>query len=561
MHHIGIEARRPCAASISALSYPPGSMPGMSLAPPVQRSFDDLGTALVDQTFVVFDLETTGGSPRASRITEIGAVKVRGGEVLGEFRSLVNPGVPIPAGISALTGITDEMVWGAPPIESLLPAFLEFCGDAVWVAHNAGFDTGFVRAACASLGYVQPRNRIVCTVRLARRLVRDEVPNLRLETLAHALRARTAPCHRALDDARATTDVFHALLELAGRWGISHTEDLLWFQSTRGHPSYRKVGVLDGLPRARGVYLFREASGRVLYVGKATDLRTRVRSYFGDDRRHIDDLLRAMERVDHVLCATDLDASVLEARLIRLHRPPFNRAQRGRAAAWFLRLTTDRFPRLSRSATPGGLGPLPARALDVVREALEEGSEIRTCTIPITRTTQRAPCVRGQIDRCPAPCTGAPVTYEPAVTPVAAALSGDPSAVLSLLESRISSLSANQRYEEAASARDRVGALVDAVRTARAVGALRRAGRAVLSIDGHVVVLSTGALESVDGSGMAVPSDGHHDESRLIAAWLARHARKVRLRACEGDWSQPVLGGAPLAHWGARLKALARLSR
>ncbi|MCA1830266.1 MAG: 3'-5' exoribonuclease, partial [Actinobacteria bacterium] len=195
-------------------------MPG---AVAVQRSFEDLGTQLIDETFVVFDLETTGGSPTASHITEIGAVKVRGGEVLGEFRTLVDPRVPIPPAITSLTGITDSMVAGWPPIEGVLPAFLEFAGDAVFVAHNASFDTGFLRAVCARLGYPLPTNRVVCTVGLARRLVRDEVPNLRLETLARAMRARHAPSHRALDDARATTDVFQALLKLAGRWGVHHT--------------------------------------------------------------------------------------------------------------------------------------------------------------------------------------------------------------------------------------------------------------------------------------------------------------------------------------------------
>src|SRR5579864_2214714 len=193
----------------------------------VQRSFDDLGTALVETEFCVFDLETTGGSPESSRITEIGAVKVRGGEILGEFATLINPGVPIPPAITYLTGITNAMVYPAPQIDAVLPSFVEFIGDAVLVAHNASFDTRFLAANLARYSYPAAGNPIVCTVRLARRLVRDEVPNLQLATLARALRARTAPCHRALDDARATVDVLHALLERAGRWGISHLDDLL----------------------------------------------------------------------------------------------------------------------------------------------------------------------------------------------------------------------------------------------------------------------------------------------------------------------------------------------
>src|SRR5437763_3653771 len=426
----------------------------MALA--VQRSLDDLGTALVDTEFCVFDLETTGGSPEASRITEIGAVKVRGGEVVGEFATLINPGVPIPPTITYLTGITNAMVLPAPCIEDVLPTFVEFIGDAVFVAHNASFDTRFLAANLARHGYPAAGNPIVCTVRLARRLVRDEVPNLQLATLAKALRARTTPCHRALDDARATVDVFHGLLERAGRWGISHLDDLLWFQSARGHPSYDKVRLAENLPRARGVYLFRGARDRVLYVGKATDLRSRVRSYFGgDDRRRIDGLLREVESIEHIVCATDLEASVVEARLIRLHSPPYNRAQRGRRAQWFLRLSKESFPRLVSSRTEGGLGPLSSSGALAVREALEEAADVRTCTSRITARTHFAACVRGQIGRCPAPCeqTIDPDLYASIVEPVARALDGDPGALLGTLATRIERLPDGARFEDAAATR------------------------------------------------------------------------------------------------------------
>ncbi|HVL32492.1 MAG TPA: DEDD exonuclease domain-containing protein [Actinomycetota bacterium] len=533
----------------------------MSLA--VQRSFEDLGTALIDQAFVVFDFETTGASAAVCRITEIGAVKVRGGEVIGEMQSLVNPLVPIPPGISYLTGITNEMVASAPPIESLLPALIEFIGDAVLVAHNASFDVGFLRATCRRLGYGEPRNPVVCTVRLARRLVRDEVPNLQLSTLAHAMRAHTKPTHRALDDARATTDVFHAFLELAARWGISHTDDLLWFQSTKGHPSYKKVRLVEHLPRARGVYLFRGDDGRVLYVGKATDLRARVRSYFGDGRRHMGDLLRELARVDHISCTTDLDASVLEARLIRAHAPRFNRAQRGTRAQWFLRLTDERFPRIAstKNGGPGTIGPFPSAASARVREALEEATDVRTCTMRITKTTSRAPCVRGQIDRCPAPCADPNVAgYENVTDELRRVLRGDATGALDTLHQRIERLAAHDLFEQAAATRDRLGALVDAVRTARAVGALRRAGRARLSIGEDTIALEDGFIASVNGAPPAAASDGHADEPRLIAAWLARNIRRVRIQSCEGELAHEIAGGAELATWHRRLRAL-RLER
>jgi DNA polymerase-3 subunit epsilon len=530
--------------------YAPGAM---ALA--VQRSFDDLGTALVDTEFCVFDLETTGGSPDASRITEIGAVKVRGGEVVGEFATLINPGVPIPPTITYLTGITNAMVMPAPRIEDVLPTFCEFIGDAVLVAHNASFDTRFLAANLARCGYPVAGNPAVCTVRLARRLVRDEVPNLRLATLAQALRARTMPSHRALDDARATVDVFHALLERAGRWGISHLDDLLWFQSARGHPSYDKVRLAEKLPRARGVYLFRGARDRVLYVGKATDLRSRVRSYFGgDDRRRIDGLLREVESIEHMLCPTDLEASVVEARLIRAHSPPYNRAQRGRRAQWFVRLTREAFPRLVSSRTEDGLGPLSSGSAAAVREALEEAADVRTCTPRITARTRFASCVRGQIGRCPAPCDRDvdPATYAPIVDPVARALGGDPSDVLHVLEARIERLSDDDRFEEAAATRDRLGAIVDAVRTVRGVRTVRSV-KLTIAIGERTIQIDEGFLSLGLGDPVA---DGHSDEPRLIAAWLWRNRARVRVVACAGELAMPIPGGSVLAVWAERLRRL-----
>jgi DNA polymerase III subunit epsilon len=187
----------------------------------VQQSLDQLGTPLVEVEFAVLDLETTGGSPATDRITEVGVVKVRGGEVTGTFHALVNPLMPIPPMITALTGISDAMVANQEPIEVVLPCLLEFLGDAVLVAHNASFDTRFLQAALLAHAYPRLESSVVCTARLARVLLpRDEVPNVKLATLARYLRAETQPCHRAFTDAKATVDVLHALLERAAGFGV-----------------------------------------------------------------------------------------------------------------------------------------------------------------------------------------------------------------------------------------------------------------------------------------------------------------------------------------------------
>lgn len=170
---------------------------------------------LMSTTFTVIDLETTGGSPTSgARITEVGAVKVHRGEVLGEFSTLVDPGCPIPPSITALTGITDCMVTGAPTMETVLPTLMEFMADTVLVAHNAPFDIGFLMHCSEAQGRPWPRLDVLDTVLLARRVIdHGETPNFKLASLATLFGSPVSPNHRALDDAHATAHVLHELLK------------------------------------------------------------------------------------------------------------------------------------------------------------------------------------------------------------------------------------------------------------------------------------------------------------------------------------------------------------
>jgi DNA polymerase III epsilon subunit family exonuclease len=171
--------------------------------------------------FAVVDLETTGWSPGAAAITEIGAVRVRGGLRQGEFASLVNSGVPVPPGIADLTGITDWMLAAAPRLAAVLPGLLNFARGCVLVAHNAPFDLSFLVAGCSDCGLAWPGFTVLDTVMLARRVMDpDEVPDCKLGTLAGFFRAGTTPSHRALADARATADVLGWLIRRLAHRGI-----------------------------------------------------------------------------------------------------------------------------------------------------------------------------------------------------------------------------------------------------------------------------------------------------------------------------------------------------
>jgi len=238
---------------------------------PRQRSLDEAGRPLSEVTFVVVDLETTGTSPATCAITEVGAVKLKGGQCLGRFQTLVNPGVAIPPQITDLTGITDSMVGPAPLIEPVLASLIEFVGDAVVVGHNVRFDVSFLDAARIRAGLPKMGNPVVDTCSLARRLVRDEVRDCRLGTLARQLRLSHQPTHRALDDALATGELLHYLLERAGTLGVLGLDDLLSLPQMTGHPEAGKLRLTTRLPRSPGVYLFRDAVGHVLYVGRAAN--------------------------------------------------------------------------------------------------------------------------------------------------------------------------------------------------------------------------------------------------------------------------------------------------
>lgn len=194
---------------------------------------------LNETDFVVVDVETTGWSPGVAGITEIGAVRVRGGRVLGEFSCLVNPGRAIPAQVSALTGIDDAMVCDAPPVARVLPTFLAFAHGSVLAAHNAPFDVGFLTAACQAAGVPWPEFPVLDTVDLARHVLADEVPNCKLATLAKFFGARTSPRHRALADALATADVLAGLMRRLAATGITTLAGMRQAQSGTLPPSVR----------------------------------------------------------------------------------------------------------------------------------------------------------------------------------------------------------------------------------------------------------------------------------------------------------------------------------
>jgi DNA polymerase-3 subunit epsilon len=534
---------------------------------PGQGSLDDLGTPLIDVTFCVLDLETTGGSPTDDAICEIGAIRVRGGECLGTFHTFVDPGRDIPAQITVLTGLTTAMVRPAPTIDHVLPSLLEFIGDAVFVGHNVRFDKGFVDAALVRSDRDRLPNPVVDTCALARRLVRDEVPNCKLGTLAERLRLDHRPTHRALDDALATADLLHVLLERAAGFGVSSLDDLLELPTAAAHPQAKKLALTDRLPRSPGVYLFKDATGRVLYVGKASDLRARVRSYFtSDTRRKVGGLLRETATIDHLTATTPLEAAVTEIRLIHELLPRYNRQGTTWAKAAYLKLTDEAFPRLSvvkrvRADDATYLGPLSsARVARRVADAVETALPVRRCTADPARQPRDAPCAPAQLGVSTCPCAGAvdEEGYQPVADSVRRALTTNPELVLDRLLARMDVLATDERYEEAADMRDRAIAFADAHRRVRRLDLVHRAGRLVIRLGHQRAVIEDGRLRhtehadeptllgliDTERAGEPTPprwvEPAAVDELSVLAGWIDRNADRLRIEHCDGTLCSPL---------------------
>ncbi len=521
----------------------------------MQPTLEDLGLPLREVTFVVVDLETTGGrAGGGDAITEIGAVKVRGGETLGEFQTLVNPGVPVPAQITVLTGITNAMVIPAPRIDEVLPAFLEFIRGAVLVAHNAAFDMGFLRAAARATGHPWPGNQVVDTVRLARAVVtRDEVPNHKLSTLAGLFRAQVTPDHRALSDARATVDVLHALLGRLAGAGVTHLEDLATAGDNVPMDVRRKRSLADALPEAPGVYLFLGPGDEVLYVGTSKSLRSRVRTYFtaAETRKAIKEMVRIAHDVRPVVCATELEAQVRELRLIAQHTPRYNRRSKFPQRTSWVRLVETGVPRLS-----------------VVREVIDGATHLG----PFGSRTQAQHAALALLSafRPAVPGTRAAMHLEPEDAPgVRAAMLGDPQPVVAAHARAIAAMTAAQNFEAAAALRDRLAVFLRGASRVQRLGPLAANPELVaarphedggweLVVVRHARLAATGVarrgvdpvpvIESLRAAAEHVPAPvppapaGLAEEADLLLGWL--ESPGVRLVELTGDvpWACPVAG-------------------
>lgn len=415
-----------------------------------------------DAEFVIVDLETTGMHANQDQILEIGAVRVKGNKVEDTFERLVDPGCEVSWRITQITGITTADVCGQPQVAEVLPDFVEFVGNAIFVAHNVAFDWKFIASELSRAGLPALKNQTLCTVRLARRLLKG-LPSRSLESLIKHFDINPGDRHRALSDACATQEVLtQLLLMLERQHEITELDELLHFQNIpyaknpadQQRLEHIRKNYLKKLPHSPGVYQMLRKDGKLLYIGKARVLSERVRSHFTGTEghaQHIRAMIRQVHDIEWTQTETELEALLLESRLIKEHIPPFNKAGRKHRSRTFLRLgeiSNSSWVILTKHVRADGArhyGPMATH---------KEATHLAQVLVSLYGASPNAFRSSEQDGiGLESSRIGGPLTEEGFVCAIAF-LEGRDTQALSLLESRMKEASQVQKYERAAQIRD-----------------------------------------------------------------------------------------------------------
>ncbi|HUZ00876.1 MAG TPA: exonuclease domain-containing protein [Thermomicrobiaceae bacterium] len=439
--------------------------------PPVSSALPD--------SYVVVDVETTGLRPFRQRLIEVAAIRYRNGARDAVFTTLVNPGRRVPAYISKLTGIDDAQLVGAPEFQNIASDLVRFLEDDLIVGYNVGFDVGFLDAELKRSGHPGLANERLDLLPLSTQLV-GGLRRSGLEAVAQGLGIAVRERHRAQADAEITALLLARLIELARERGLTSLDSVRRAAAADVPVPRRRTAVgrgravldrshLAGIPHAPGVYLMHDIHERVIYVGKAKDLRNRVSSYYSQPlgyTRKMDGLLESIARIEVVQTGSELEALLLESQLIRRHGPQFNTQQRNSESYPYVKVdVVNPWPRvtLTRHRDDDGaayFGPFRiGRAARDVVDLINEIFPLRTC--PRSFRTSRSfgsPCLQLSLGRCPGPCVGQADRdgYRQTVQDVVAFLHGGRDDVIARLHQQLVECAERFDFERAARVRDRI---------------------------------------------------------------------------------------------------------
>ncbi len=451
---------------------------------PLTQTGLNTAISIHDTVFTVFDVETTGLSAANNRITEIGIVKLRGGEIIDEYETLINPGEFIPPYITQLTGITNKMVHKKPIFEDLAGDILSFIssGDdsVILGGHNVKFDHSFLNASLVRAGYNKLDSPALCTARLARRLSR-QLPSKSLDSLRRHFGIHSHRKHRALDDAKATAAILAIFIDqLVNEFEFETVDDLIGFQfrkiydDTRLTARFKKLKVnLKSVPQKPGVYFMLNKKEEIIYIGKAKNLKERLDSYFYHNVSHsskVRKLVRYVHKVDWETTGSELSALLTESRMIKSHKPRFNSAIKSYRRFPFIKIDIQRaFPKVKKvyEIIPDGAkyyGPFSSSfTVSNLIERINKLYKLRKCEdINLKPAKSHSTCMYYEIGQCGAPCnftSGTPEYHREVKRVDKFLLSDSEEGAVRFLEREMTIAADEMNFEQASYLRDNISDL------------------------------------------------------------------------------------------------------
>jgi len=358
--------------------------------------------------YIIVDIETTGGNMKNGKITEIAIYRYDGQRVVDEFVSLVNPETSIPPFITSLTGITNEMVESAPPFYQIAKEVVEICKDAVFIAHNVGFDYNFIKEEFKNLGY-DFEMPTICTVKLARKLLPGHA-SYSLGKLCAELGIAISARHRAAGDALATVELFKLLLDK--NKGLINPEDPYNAFSDDGLHNALSIEDIKKLPSQTGVYYLHDEKGEVIYIGKSKNIRNRVISHLGNPKTKKGiELKQNTADISYLTTGSELLALLKESHEIKTGKPRYNRAQRKSRNQVGLYHYCDRkgYIRLLLKPTKDSV-EIPTATFETIQEGREQLfkwiDDYELCQLLCGLYNGKNGCFQYQLKTCKGACVG-----------------------------------------------------------------------------------------------------------------------------------------------------------
>ncbi len=426
-------------------------------------------------SFAVLDFETTGTSALRDRAIEIGIVRVKNLKIAETYSTFINPGCPVPYFISQLTGITNDDLTNAPYFEDVVLDIKKFIGEDIIVAHNANFDYSFLKHEFEKSGFEPPANSLICTLKLSKKLY-PELESHKLSKLTSHFRILHKGVHRALGDATVTAKLLIKMLkQLEEENEITSFSELVAFHSApRTLFRIIKKKLIEDyslVPANPGVYFFRNAKNEIVYIGKAKDLRKRVKNYFVNTApRKAKEISRRSSHLGFVETNSELTALLTESELIKLHKPKFNTLLKKYTQQYFIKVGLDKsYPTIESAAEfdfdgCDYFGPYNSRVtVNSLVEIIDKTFQLRECSEREFKKKKK--CYLTDIERCLAPCINENVSdyYNGELAKAYEFLSGQNQTATDRLLNKMKTYAAEQKYEEAAALRDLINLLLNQI--------------------------------------------------------------------------------------------------